>query len=116
MRISDWSSDVCSSDLQDLVDLRAGECADLGLFLARPRRAHGEDADADDPVLLAERVQNLGGLLGQADDALRAAKPGLGIRDSGFGKTAIQLFRIPNPTSRLPALHGYSIRFDHAPA
>src|SRR3546814_10482979 len=112
MRISDWSSDVCSSDLaahqlggdvgldvgeadhevrrelQDLVDLRAVECADLGLFLARPRRAHGEAADADDPVLLAERVQHLGGLLGQADDALRADGP----------------------------RHGYSIRFVHAPA
>src|SRR3546814_5330268 len=88
MRISDWSSDVCSSDLQDLVDLRAGECADLGLFLARPRRAHSEAADADDPVLLAERVQHFGGLLGQADDALRADGP----------------------------RHGYSIRFVHAPA
>src|SRR3546814_4275977 len=41
-------------ELQDLVDLRAGECADLGLFLARPRRAHGEAADADDPVLRSE--------------------------------------------------------------
>src|SRR3546814_7709504 len=72
----------------DLADLRAGEGADLGLFLARPRRAHGEAADADDPVLLAERVQHLGGLLGQADDALRADGP----------------------------RHGYSIRFVHVPA
>src|SRR3546814_2582716 len=75
MRISDWSSDVCSSDLldtgldqlardigldvgetdrqvgfklQDLADLRAGEGGDFRLFLARPRRPHGEAGDADD--------------------------------------------------------------------
>src|SRR5690606_40642790 len=69
-------------------DLRAGEGTDLGLLAPRPRRAHGEAADADDPVLLAERVQDFGRFLGQADDALRADRTG----------------------------HGYSIRFDQCAA
>src|SRR3546814_3507511 len=40
MRISDWSSDVCSSDLQ--VDLRLKEAAKLGFTRAwiAPRRQH----------------------------------------------------------------------------
>src|SRR5690606_9233508 len=56
---------------EDRVDLRAGERADLRLLAPRARRTDGEAADADDPVLLAERVQDLGRLLGEADDAAR---------------------------------------------
>src|SRR5690606_9075711 len=67
-------------ELEDLADLGAGARAYLGLFLARLRRAHGEAADADDPVLLAERVQGLGRLFGQADDAPGAAAHGYSIR------------------------------------
>src|SRR3546814_5779625 len=33
MRISDWSSDVCSSDLQDLLEMEPDERAAAGLFL-----------------------------------------------------------------------------------
>jgi hypothetical protein len=57
--------------LQDLADLRAGERRHLGLFLARLRWTHGEAGNADDAVLLAERVQHLGRLLGHAHDAPR---------------------------------------------
>src|SRR3546814_5542007 len=52
MRISDWSSDVCSSDLGqdgDLgVDVDAGGVA--GLVRAILRHAHVADAYADDPA------------------------------------------------------------------
>src|SRR5207342_1854389 len=58
--------------LQDLADLRRGEGADLRLLPACDRRAHGEAADADDAMLLAQRVQHFRGLLGEADDALRS--------------------------------------------
>src|SRR5690606_5464910 len=86
------------------------------LLLPRPQRTHGEAADAHDPVLRAERIQHLGRFFGQADDAVRTdGPPGFGIRDSGFGKTAL-LFRIPNPESRIPAVHGYNIRFVQVPA
>src|SRR5690606_16620883 len=60
---------------KDPVDLRAGEGTDLGLFLPRPWRPHGKTADADDAVGLAQCVQHLGGLLGEADDP---ARPGHG--------------------------------------
>src|SRR5690606_14243661 len=66
--------------LEDLPDLRRGEGADLGLFLARPRRPHREAADANDALLLAQGVQDLGRLLGQADDAARADAHGYSIR------------------------------------
>lgn len=55
---------------QDLVDLRAGEGGHSRFFVARLPRAHGEAGNAHDAMLLAEQVQRLGGLLGQADDAL----------------------------------------------
>ena len=42
-----------------------------GFSRARRRRPHREAGDADDPLLLAQRVQDLGRLLRQADDALR---------------------------------------------
>ena len=74
--MSAWMSEKpitrSGSQREDLVDLRAGEGADLRLLRARPRRPHGEAGDADDAVLLAERVQHLGRLFGQADDAPRA--------------------------------------------
>src|SRR3546814_14532490 len=51
MRISDWSSDVCSSDLRAVVEgAKAGIKAG---GLARARRA----GDEDDTVRLGERIQ-----------------------------------------------------------
>src|SRR3546814_8094114 len=85
MRISDWSSDVCSSDLhpQDLVDDA------IALFVAA----------------LDDVAVGLGG---------HGSEPGLGIGDWGFGKArasgdfAVIGFRtvghaaLANPQSRIP--------------
>ena len=59
----------------DAVDLRAGECGHFRLLAPRPRRAHGEARDADDARVLAEEVQRLGRLLGEADDAFGIGCP-----------------------------------------
>src|SRR5487761_27059 len=48
------------SQLEDAVDLRAGERRDAWLLLARPRRPHREARDPDDTVLFTEQVQRLG--------------------------------------------------------
>jgi hypothetical protein len=57
--------------IQNLVDLRRGECDHLGFLPPCLGRADGIAADADDAVLLAEQVERLDGLLGETDDALR---------------------------------------------
>src|SRR3546814_14954730 len=63
MRISDWSSDVCSSDLLGLDDVEPA-------FVDRYARADREDLDRDDErpeiqfAAIAERVIVIGGLLG----------------------------------------------------
>jgi len=49
----------------------AGEGRDARLLAPGPRWAHGEAGDADDAPLLPEQIERLGGLLGEADDALR---------------------------------------------
>ena len=56
----------------DAVDLAVQEGADPGLLVARPARPHGVAADAHDAVIFTQQVEPLGGLLGQADDALGA--------------------------------------------
>ena len=53
----------------DLVELRVDERRDLRL-LPRFRRPHRVAGHADDAIALAEQVQRLGRLFGQADDAL----------------------------------------------
>ena len=86
--LSDVGLDVREADgevrLQrdDVFHLRAQESGDLGLFAARPRRPHRKPGNADDPCILAERVQHLGRLLSQADDTLGVH----GLRDSSGGK------------------------------
>jgi len=65
------TDDEVRLELEDLADLGAGERADLRLLPARDRGTHGEAADADDAVLLAERIERFGRLLGEADDAAR---------------------------------------------
>src|SRR3546814_17300386 len=48
MRISDWSSDVCSSDLCQIIDLvRAERGRERVLDVLRRRRQFGERRDAD---------------------------------------------------------------------
>jgi hypothetical protein len=67
--------------------------------------AHREAADADDAMLLAQRVQHLGGLLGEADDALRAP--------CSFHQAFAQMHGVIGVPE---SAHGYSIRFAHSPA
>src|SRR3546814_10557946 len=62
MRISDWSSDVCSSDLQDMVELRI---AHMGVDLRRVADAAGGQPEAIDrpveimlPIALPERQRS----------------------------------------------------------
>ena len=109
--MSAWMSEKpttkSGSQLQDLVDLRAGERGHLRFFLARARRPHGEAGDADDALLLAERVQHFGGLFGEADDALGAAMRGIGIETQ---RAASPRRRFPIRDSPIPRRHGYSIR------
>src|SRR3546814_14010660 len=45
MRISDWSSDVCSSDLVTILDVGCGFGEALGYHRARGCDAHGIEAD-----------------------------------------------------------------------
>ena len=54
----------------DLFVARVQERRDLRL-LARLRRTHGVAGDADDTIALAEQIERLGGLFGQADDSVR---------------------------------------------
>src|SRR3546814_16846121 len=71
MRISDWSSDVCSSDLVLLLDAERDRSADhhLGQLGLAGRRVGGADqlaaADHADPV--ADRL-DLAQLVGDEDD------------------------------------------------
>ena len=53
---------------QDAVDLGAEKGGHTGLFAPRARRADGEARDADDPRLLTEQVEGLGGLFSETDD------------------------------------------------
>ncbi len=64
------------------------EGGDARLLLAHPRRPHRIARDADDAALLAEKIERLDGLLGQADDAFgRKHRPmvsdrvGIGLRE-----------------------------------
>src|SRR3546814_18141328 len=73
MRISDWSSDVCSSDLHRLVKRRIDDLAlaRLAAMMERGERAHA-------PVSGGERVADRhpharGGQVGITDDAAPAA-------------------------------------------
>jgi len=56
---------------QDLVDVRRGEGTHARLFPARLWWAHDIAGDPDDAVLLAEQIQRLDGLFGEADNSTR---------------------------------------------
>ena len=81
---------------EDAVDLRAGECRHLRLLAPRPRRPHGEAGDADDARVLAEQVQRLRRLLGQADDAFGIVAVHRGTLSGGPG------LRAHRPCATLP--------------
>src|SRR3546814_7586574 len=60
MRISDWSSDVCSSDLQPLFRPLQNPHPDCARQIARPCSVDIADHLADGPVLLGrQRLQRL---------------------------------------------------------
>src|SRR6185437_7278289 len=61
---------------EDLVDVRAGEGRNLRLLLARALRTHGESGNADDAVLFAEGVQDLGWFFREANDPSRPTHHG----------------------------------------
>src|SRR3546814_1336988 len=91
MRISDWSSDVCSSDLQAVRAVpRNGRRRNAGRGVPGQAGVHAA----------VHELQRVG-----------AMKPGLGIRDSGLDGArnesdfpiALPLFQIPNPQSRIPS-------------
>src|SRR3546814_7258442 len=65
MRISDWSSDVCSSDLRDYVfegggsELRAVAVTESSLGILRSERLEPDDAPAGLAVLPAVALESL---------------------------------------------------------
>ena len=80
---------------ENAVELGADEGRDARFLAARARRTHGKSRDADDPLFQPERVQNLGGLFGQTDDAPRittvhvALKRTFGERTGGAVHNAV---------------------------
>src|SRR3546814_8541956 len=97
MRISDWSSDVCSSDLDHDIVLIAAE-ARLSLDREQPDHVARNVADAE---ALADRIgtlEQVGGdgaaddahrlarfLLGRVEDAARLSRPGLDLEIGSGG-------------------------------
>src|SRR5580658_6804281 len=76
-RLRDVGLDIGEADaeirlqLENAIDLGAGGRRDPGLSPARTPRAYREAGDAHDAPALPERVQNLRGFFGQANDAAR---------------------------------------------
>src|SRR3546814_20980795 len=70
MRISDWSSDVCSSDLKSPARSRAGSHIGDRLFLAATFLADLDDEEVDDVhgLLQAARHCRTGRILSADDD------------------------------------------------
>ena len=62
--------DQVGLERQDLVDVRGNERGDPRLFPAHAGRPHRVTRYADDAAILAEEIERLHGLFGQADDAL----------------------------------------------
>src|SRR3546814_9990546 len=90
MRISDWSSDVCSSDLDGLARSKKGEIMRLFLaaaVLALPTAQHAEPMSLDDALRLAE-----------------TRAPELQAREAGLDaarSAAIAADRLPDPKLNL---------------
>src|SRR3546814_758727 len=100
MRISDWSSDVCSSDLAPVLQVtalagaRVEERAEAVGGFGRAGRGHpelAEDAVADPKVELALEA-HIGGRLGEdaAIDRLERGRGAAGIELVGFGGREIR--------------------------
>src|SRR5690348_14104859 len=61
--------DKIEPQCEDLVDVRRCEGADSRFVVASLWRAHNIAGDADDSILLAEEVERLDGLFGEADNS-----------------------------------------------
>src|SRR3546814_4692065 len=92
MRISDWSSDVCSSDLKSLA---LGHRAEL---LAQASRLAGKDQRREVGELLFHALQHgLVGIVGDLPD--RLAAPAIGRPGGGHGGPLL-----PKNSSRIAVL------------
>src|SRR3546814_20364152 len=87
MRISDWSSDVCSSDLAELIRERASEVTELQEALSFGARARFADStlrvlvdrslDADEAGAFARGARCPGRFYGQRSEERRVGKAGV---------------------------------------
>src|SRR3546814_2338879 len=100
MRISDWSSDVCSSDLFLTIDFRHPDDARLAAMDAALRRAAEEIAAADRLELDLKQILQFEATHFDPDcvDAVRKAaeRSGFGHMDiiSGAGHDAVYMARV----------------------
>src|SRR3546814_19694214 len=88
MRISDWSLDVCSSDLQGVEEAPLLEC-EAGLL--RLRVLEGDAEEADEAALGLEREEQPVG------------------RRQGVGTPAREAVVLPGPVSGPPIAQGYMV-------
>src|SRR3546814_4684365 len=84
MRISDWSSDVCSSDLVDLIVVDTAHGHSRGVIdrVAAIKKQYGD------------RLQIIGGNIATGDAALALAKAGADAVKVGIGPGSICTTRI----------------------
>src|SRR3546814_9796932 len=111
MRISDWSSDVCSSDLEHLAG--AHRLVELHVADDAARHEAGDLHEADVDAVIAGHLQRhtlvlLGGIVEGRVDELAGA---VGQRRDG----AVQRDRSEDPTSELPSpmCNAFAIFFLH---
>src|SRR5262249_53215184 len=104
-RLGDVGLDVGEADRkirsepEDPIDLRAGERRPPRLLPAGVRRTDREAGDADDAMLLTERVEHLGGFFGQADDALWEHQPSIAAPADARHRLRPARVRSPAPAS-----------------
>src|SRR3546814_1524928 len=96
MRISDWSSDVCSSDLID----QARRAGNLERLVPQPRRPFGEMVERIERGLIAEELRQKNA---RPLDRLHRPSPGKGSQArASFERTARSMKRIDRSPSLMP--------------
>src|SRR3546814_12217964 len=80
MSISDWSSDVCSSDLSGLRVLAAGSPLETptGALHDQPRQGHCEEQEVDGPAVDEQRLTDDGDVVQQRHRDLRSEERRVG--------------------------------------
>src|SRR3546814_11907152 len=114
MRISDWSSDVCSSDLPQLSDLRESgsieQDADIVMFIYRDQyyveRAEPTQRDGEDDNKFHERLERwkerCERAYGKAEVIVATQRHGpIGTREFALAGTTTR-FIDPGPQDHLP--------------